>query len=1347
MDSAINGLRDRTGVWRIALDTGGTYTDAIGRAPDGSMRRVKVPSDGSVPVWATVDRATDDRITLAVPTWVPERRRALVGWTLEVDAVRCSLLGAIDEAGDVWTIDRSTRDLSDGALIGRLRAPLDRPLDAPLLAVHALLEVVPGDPLPDLELRLATTRGTNALLERRAARTAIIVTEGFEDLLRIGDQSRPDLFARRVVRSEPIACLAVGIDERRRADGRVERSPSAASVERAIEACRTEAIESVAVSFVHAVGPSGHGTTEVDRSSHERRVADAFRQAGFADVVCASELSASTRYLARTETAAAHAAIAPVLRRFVDGVAERIPLDRTHLLTSAGGLQRGDRFLARDALLSGPAGGVAALEALADRLAVAAPTFATTAATPADTPAETPSTPECLLLAFDMGGTSTDVSRFERRRGERQGAIYRYETLVGGCRVAAPALAIESVAAGGGSICSWSEGELTVGPESAGAFPGPACVGRGGPLTVTDVHLLLGRIDPTRAPVPFDPRFSERACAALESTIEQATGRRPERRALLEALLAIADEKMAAAIAAVSVREGVDPRSARLVAFGGAGGLHACSLADRLGIDEVVVPLDAGLFCARGLLGARLERFAERVVLAQLVGSRSLRSDVLADLERRARAEVGADLGARAATDERAIAIEARLARCRLDGHDDGFDLPCPADGGDDERLAQQFAARFAALYGAPPPARPIVVETLRVVARAVEPPGMPVDARPAPQRRGHAPLREPVIDRNSLVVGDVLDGPRTIADAGATAYLAPGWRATVLAGGDLLLRRIAPAGSSPSATVPRERRASFADDPAALDLFACRLESIATSMGETLRRTAFSPNVKERLDFSCAVCAADGTLLQNAPHLPVHLGAMGVCVRAVRDALPLGPGDVAIVNHPAFGGSHLPDVTLVAPVHLVRDRAEPTLVGWVATRAHHAEIGGTRPGSFPPDARRLVEEGVVLPPMIFVRGARAGSDDRGRALAVDEGLAAIGARLAGGPHPSRNVAENLLDLRAALAAEAHGIRALAALAEDLGPETMAQAAEALLRRTAERLERRLASLPTSRLEAAETLDDGSVLRVAITITTDRPGQSPSAVIDFAGTSAEHPGNLNAPFAVVRAATLYALRLLVDEPLPMNEGLLRPIELRVPEGCLLNPRFTSDPSECPAVAAGNTETSQRTTDLLLKAFGIAACSQGTMNNLLFGSDRYGAYETICGGNGATSEGRGADAVHTHMTNTRITDVEVLERRVPVVVRRFAVRRGSGGAGLHRGGDGCVRTIEFLEPTSVSFLGQHRTRGPYGLDGGADGAVGLQWVDRADGTRINLPGIAAIDCGPGDRITILTPGGGAFGADR
>ncbi len=1279
--------------WRIAIDTGGTFTDAIAIEParaahaaqDGPRwRRAKVPSDGLVPLVVVAG----ERLRVRVPSWLPDPVRFLRDARISglPDAHGEASVGAILlEADGTLRLDlrragmnavTDAPPLTEGTMLRAHPMPADGrgALDAPMLAVHVLLGLVPGDPLPPMELRLSTTRGTNALLERAGAPTALCVTAGFEDILRIGDQSRPELFARRVAEREPLVSTVIGVDERMLRDG-VRTALGDRAIEKVIRALRASGVTSVAISLLHGLA----------RPEHERRLAEAIRAAGWRDVAVGGMLSDSPRFLSRTETAVVHAMLAPVLRGYLEHVARRVPVESTFVMTSAGGLQRADRALARDCLLSGPAGGVAALAEIAER------------------------TGHQRLLGLDMGGTSADVARYD-------GAFaYRYETKVGDARVAAPSLAIETVAAGGGSICTIQRGELRVGPESAKANPGPACYGQGGPLTLTDVHLLLGRLDRTMASLPLDVGAAERALASMLDRAERECTERFDRPSLLEAFLDLANERMAGAIEAISMREGIDPRDHTLVPFGGAGGLHAAAVAERLGIRTVLLPRDAGILSARGLLGAKPTRFASRAILAPLGGAGARMRAALAEAESEALAAIAAECSALEASV--APTIAARTAAVRLDGQDQTLDLAIDgALAADDANLGSEleaaltsaFGAAFLRIFGYAPPARPLVVESVRVQARLE-------DRLPA----------EPVEAGRSAM--DERAGPQLLVDGGATAFVPAGWRVRELPSGDRLMTQA-------RGTRNADRRAAAGE----LDLFACRLEAIATAMGEALRRTAISANVKERLDFSCAILDARGILLQNAPHLPVHLGAMGVCVRGVHRALRLRPGDVAITNHPAFGGSHLPDVTVITPVFREGDARAP--IAFLANRAHHAEIGGTRPGSFPPDARTLAEEGVIIPPMLLVEGAETGRRDR---------LDAIERLLRESPHPSRSVDENLADLRAAIAANEQGHRMFAALVEELGAPRLATLAEALLDRTARTLTAALRARGDSDASVVERLDDGTPIAVRVTVRDGR------ARIDFTGSGELHPRNANAPIAVVRAAVMYALRLLVDEPIPMNEGLLRPVELIVPRG-LLDPvgspdegdhaarALVTDPSRLPPVVAGNTETSQRVTDALLRALGLAAGSQGTMNNLLFGNARYGAYETIAGGSGATERGPGGSAVHTHMTNTRITDAEILERRAPVVVRTFAVRTGSGGTGHHRGGDGIVREIEFLEPTQVSILAEHRVEAPYGLAGGGDGARGDQALIRADGRIERLPGRIAVDCAPGEAIRIETPGGGAWG---
>ena len=1187
----------------IAIDTGGTFTDAIAAFPDGSRRMVKVPSDGSIR--GTV--GDDGRIRW--PEWVPSPGR------LEI------------EPGD--------RRPGEAVAVAS-------GLDAPRLAIHALLGVpldaarIPG--AERIDLRLATTRGTNALLERTAARTALVITEGLEDLLEIGDQSRPRLFDRSPRKRKPIVALGLGLPERTLADGSRRREPGEAELDAIVARLHAAGIESVAIATAH-----GAAFPET-----ERRVAERLGRAGFAAVAAAHATSDSPRLLGRAETTVVHAALAPVIGRFLADVATAVPLGNIRVETSAGGLQPATRCMARDLLLSGPAGGLNGVVEVAERLGLGP------------------------VLAFDMGGTSTDVARIDGEPTPRE------ETLVADARVAAPGLAIESVAAGGGSICRVRGGELRVGPESAGADPGPACYGRGGPFTITDANLLLGRLDPAAASLPVSVAAAEAAFARVRGELERDFGEAIDRGRLLEAFLAIADERMARAIETVSSREGFDPARQVLVAFGGAGGQHAASVAERLGIRTVVIPADAGFLSARGLLTARDERRTTRSVLDRLDRVADRLEGWARELEREAVAELARD-------GHPDGAAEPATALVRVSGVDLAIEVPV----GERPTMEARFRRLFRERSGYEPPPRPLEVDSIRARARTPR--------RALPEQR-------------AMPAGPVRDGPATLVEHGATVFVPEGWTIERLPGGDLRMERRGEAASPRFAGL------------AAIELLGCRLEGIALGMGEALRRTSISLNVKERLDYSCAVLDADGRLVVNAPHLPVHLGAMGACVRAVAKAIPLGPGDVAIVNHPAFGGSHLPDLTTVTPVHL-----DGELVAFVASRAHHAEIGGTRPGSFPPDAKCLAEEGVVVPPTLVV----ARGEDR---------IDAFARMLEEAPFPSRSPDENLADLRASIAANELGVRQVAAIVDEIGREAFRSGCAAILTRGRAAVAAIARRLGPSERRAYDRLDDGSPIAVSIRPSGDR------LTIDFAGSAPVHSHGFNAPLAVTRAAVMYALRLASDEEIPLNEGLLEACEVVVPRG-ILNPDFAADPGACPPVVAGNTETSQRVTDVLLAALGLAAASQGTMNNLLFGDATYGAYETICGGAGATGDAEGADAIHVHMTNTRITDVEVLERRFPVVVRRFGVRRGTGGRGTHRGGDGAIREIEFLHPASVSILAQRRLVPPPGAAGGEAGSCGRQWMIRADGSREEVPGVVAIELAAGEAIRIETPGGGGWGAPR
>ncbi len=1264
--------------WQAWIDTGGTFTDCVAVDPRGGVHCAKVLS--SAALRGTVVRRIGPRALDVAQRWgvgddfVQGFAFALLGQSH--DPIRVRSFHAASSRLEL-TADPPASTAAGAAF--ELRSGIE----APLLAARIVTGTGPGAELPPTDMRLATTWGTNALLERRGSRVALFVTRGFGDLLVIGDQQRPDLFALRIDKPRPLYEQVVEVDERLSADGSVVKALRLEPAE--IEARRLvrEGLRSAAVSLMHAWR----------NPAHERALAEALRRAGFEHVSIASELWPLIKLLPRAETAVVDAYLGPLVAEHLGRTEGRLNGGLLHVMTSSGGLVRARAVKGKDILLSGPAGGVVGAADAGRKSGFR------------------------KVIGFDMGGTSTDVARID--------GVYElgFEHTVGGSRLAAPALSIETVAAGGGSICDYENGSLRVGPRSAAADPGPACYGAGGPLTLTDVNLLLGRLDPDRFGIPISTGAARAALECLSNKVVLEClsnkvadhGGAVDDDALLEGLIEIADQRMADAIAEVSLRRGYDPADYALVAFGGAGGQHACAVAELLGIASIVLPAGASLLSAAGLGRAVVERLAHRQVLKPLSEVAGRLGAWMDELMAQACDAVAAEGAAGAVRPGR------RVVNLRLKGQETAIEVPLG------DRLPQAFARRYRALYGHRPQGE-IEIESIRASAACAP-------RRRAAGRRAGAGVgrvaasdgeaaqtrcrldgawREVAVrNRAGLRHGEVLRGPALIFEDYSACVIQPGWAAAVDGAGAVVLRR------DPPHAARGEARARRRADVVQRELFAGRFASIARQMGRLLERTALSTNVKERLDFSCALLDSRGALVANAPHIPVHLGAMGLCVRALRAELDLGQGDVAVTNHPAFGGSHLPDVTVVSPVH-----HEGTLIGHVASRAHHAEIGGSRPGSMPPAARTLAEEGVVIPPMHLVRRGRA------RWGVIEE-------HLGRGPWPSRAVAQNLADLRAAVAANRLGAALLSALAAGHGAGVIAGEMRALEDRS-ERLAREaLARLAPGRHESEGRLDDGSPIRARIDIGGGR------AVIDFAGSAGVHPGNLNATPAVVHSAVIYVLRLLVGESLPLNEGLMRAVELNIPPG-ILNPPFDPDPGRCPAVVGGNVETSQRLVEVLLEALRLCAASQGTMNNVLFGTDALSYYETVCGGAGAGPDFEGASAVHTHMTNTRITDPEILESRYPVRLERFALRRGSGGTGLHRGGDGALREIRFLAPMSLSILSQHRGQGPPGMAGGEPGAPGRQVIRRAGGALETLAAVAAASVGPGDTLVLETPGGGGWG---
>ena len=1159
----------------------------------------------------------------------------------------------------------------------------ERYRDAALQGIRDLLGLAADAPLPGecIEaVKMGTTVGTNALLERRGEPTALTITRGFGDVLRIGYQNRPDIFALRIVLPELLHQRVVEVDERLDARGTELRPLDMVAARRDLCQVFDAGIRSLAVVLMHGYR----------YPAHELQLADLAREIGFTQISLSHRVSPLIKLVSRGDTTVVDAYLSPLLRRYVGQLEEALGgKTRLMFMQSNGGLVDAHLFEGKDCILSGPAGGiVGAVQTCAGA-------------------------GFHKIIGFDMGGTSTDVAHFDGEY-ERSG-----ETEIAGVRLRVPMLHIHTVAAGGGSILHFDGSRYRVGPDSAAADPGPASYRRGGPLTVTDCNVMLGRLQKEHFPRVFGPQGNqpldaavvEKKFSALAEEIAGATGRPTTPAQVAEGFLAVAVEKMADAIRTITVQRGHDVAEYTLCCFGGAGGQHACRVADALGMARIFIHPLAGVLSAYGMGLAEQRLIRERSVEAALSAALLPELEVgFSDLE----AEGRQAITAQGVAENRISAV--RRLHLRAAGSDATLAVASGEYGdilaGFEQAHRQRYG--FAARGGAP------VVAALSVeVIGAAEP--VPFAQPPARIRASIADaspaivyiegaFREtPLYRREELAPGAPLVGPALIVEATGTNVIEPGWKVEIESGGGLVMTRVAPHARSAAGT---------AADPVLLEIFNRRFMAIAEEMGYTLQNTSSSVNIKERLDFSCAIFDREGSLIANAPHIPVHLGSMGESVGAVLATYgrELAAGDVYLLNSPYHGGTHLPDITVVTPVF---DAGGGSLLFFTASRGHHADIGGITPGSMPPASTCIEEEGCLSPGMKIVSAGRL----------LEEELRAW---LGGGLHPARNIPQNLADLRAQIAANEKGGHEMLALVGQYSLATV-QAYMAHVQDNAEESVRRaLGRLHGGRF--AYVMDDGGEIRVEVTIDHERC----CARIDFTGTSGQRANNFNAPLAVTKAAVLYVFRTLVDDDIPLNAGCLRPLEIVVPEGCMLNPRPPA------AVVAGNVETSQYVVDALYGALGVLAGSQGTMNNFTFGNGRHQYYETICGGSGAGPGFDGCDAVQTHMTNSRITDPEVLEWRYPVLLEEFSIRRGSGGAGRQRGGDGVVRRTHFLEPMSAAILSSHRTAGPFGLEGGAAGAPGRNRVERADGTVAQLEGRAQADMAPGDVFVVETPGGGGWG---
>ncbi|MDF1855926.1 hydantoinase B/oxoprolinase family protein [Pseudooceanicola sp.] len=1199
-------MTKRAQKWQFWVDRGGTFTDLVGRAPDGSLHTAKLLSEN--------------------PEIYP-----------------------------------------DAAIEGIRR----------LLGTH---EFTPGS---IDSVKMGTTVATNALLERKGTPTLLLITAGFADLLRIGTQARPRLFDLHIRLPDPIYARVAELPERIAADGRILKPLDEDATRAILRAAYADGLRSVAIACMHGyLNPA-----------HEQRIAAIAREVGFTQITPSHQASALIKLVSRGDTAVVDAYLSPVLRRYVEQVADALDLgpagacERLFFMQSSGGLTDARMFQGKDAILSGPAGGVVGMVRTAEAAGFT------------------------RLIGFDMGGTSTDVCHYA-------GSYERsFETEVAGTRMRAPMMHIHTVAAGGGSLLAFREGRYQVGPESAGADPGPACYRRGGPLTVTDCNVMLGKLSPAHFPAVFGPKGDQPLDAdvvrqkfvILADDIAAATGQPPlSPEATAEGFLKIAVQNMAQAIKKISVERGYDVTRYTLNCFGGAGGQHACLVADALGMTSIFVHPYAGVLSAFGMGLADIRASREMQVDKPMTALAALESQV-ADMEATTRDEVAAQ-GIAAAD----IRTEAR-AHLRYEGSHQTLEVPfaeAPA-------MQAAFHAQHQARFGFAAPDRPLLIEMLAVEAIgatddaiAPVPTGSddPMDSGRIPVVMDGTAHQVPLYERESLAAGAEITGPAIITEATGTNAIEPGWSARIDTVGNLILTR----------TEARHSQHALGTeaDPILLEVFNNLFMSIAEQMGATLKNTAYSVNIKERLDFSCALFDSDGNLVANAPHVPVHLGSMSDSVRTVArlNAGRIQPGDAYMLNAPFNGGTHLPDVTVITPVF---DQAGAEILFWVGSRGHHADIGGRTPGSAPPDSTHIEEEGVVIDNFLLVRDGKLREAET-RAL------------LASGRYPCRNPDDNLADLEAQVAANATGIAEVTRMIDNFGHATVlaymghVQAnAEASVRQVIGSLKDGACTYP---------LDDGSQIKVRITV--DR--QAGEAVLDFTGTSPQHGTNYNAPKSITMAVTLYVFRTLVGRDIPMNEGCLKPLQLILPDGSMINPVHPA------AVIAGNTEVSQAIADCLFGALGVIAGSQGTMNNFVWGNDRFQNYETIAGGSGAGPGFDGASGVHSHMTNTLMTDPEVLETRFPVRVETMALRQGSGGAGRWQGGNGIHRVVRFLDDVTVTTLSSHRLVPPPGGDGGAPGAVGENAVLRGDGRREVVPGNSESSLSAGDAFEMLTPGGGGWG---
>ena len=1287
-----------TCLWQFWIDVGGTFTDCQAVDPQGNSYEIKELSSGIV--------KSQLRDVLKIPNrWFVDPNAGDDFWAgAKFRVVACdgntefesSVQRYDSESGEIW-LQGLPPDSAVERILDRyeatnsVRYELDLDIPAPILAIRRLLRLAISSPLPACQVHLGTTRGTNALLTRTGASTALVTTKGLGDLLEIGDQARPSLFELDIQKPKSLTDICIEIDERILADGTVEQIPCEAKIRDSLVELKSKGITSIAICLLH-----GYRYPQ-----HEKIVGDIARSLGFSNVHLSSEVAPLIKMLARAETTVLDAYLNPVLGIYLDQIENCLSNDsHLQLMTSAGGLVERQFFSGKDSVLSGPAGGIVGAIRAGEQIG------------------------SSRLLTFDMGGTSSDVGRYDGK------LELEYETCKSDIRIMTPMVAIETVASGGGSICWFDGATLRVGPQSASSSPGPACYGRGGPLTLTDVNLFLGRIVQSRFPFPLNQtavsdRLTE-LCREMKSAGYQLT--------TLEAaygLLSIANQNMASAIGSVSVSRGFDPGDYLLVAFGGAGPQHACHVANSIGVKKILDPPNGSILSAAGIRLADQKSSRVRSVLEVLKIERLNQvKELWEEMELEIQAELGEDIQLTRSLDLRYVGTDASQS-VEIGDQSDGLE-------GVVDLFNQQHQQRFGFISD-----REIELVAARLEGNRIGlrlPKTIAIKNLTSPQSFAEQSVAIknletgcidyqliPVFDRERLNAGDIVQGPNLIAGGLSTTMVEPGWKATMLGEGQLLIEQTVEAvGLAEDQSVHPVKQA----DPTQLEIFNNHFATIARQMGIALQMTSMSVNVKERLDFSCAIFTAVGDLIVNAPHIPVHLGAMSETVRTIiRLNTKISEGDVFVTNDPYGGGSHLPDVTVITPVF---NSDHSRLIFWVASRSHHAEIGGVAPGSMPPDATNLQQEGVLIRNFKLVDGQTG-----------EAHFEALRQLLTRPPYPSRAPDENLADLRAQVAANRSGLLDLLKLVGQYS-ENHVLAYTVFMQDAAEqKMRQAIGRMKVGTYQFKDQLDNGATIRVAVVINQD------SIKVDFTGTDPVLAGNQNANPAIVSSAVIYVMRCFIEDNIPLNQGILKPVEVALPT-CFLNPISYENPEDSPAIVGGNVETSQRVVDVLLGAMqqgvegGVAAASQGTMNNWLMGDDSFGYYETVGGGAGATPGGPGANAVHTHMTNTRLTDPEILETRYPVILREFSVRHRSGGAGLHHGGDGIVREVEFLKPLTVSLLTNRRLNPPYGVHGGEPGKQGVNLWIGGDGTLETLSPSCELKVVPGERLRLETPGGGGWG---